>query len=226
MFKEIIEIWNRGGLIKQSNQTTLRMIELTKKMYVDAMGALKSDIKVCPVDLYKYDRVVNEMQIDVRRKVLEHLSISGRRDVSAGLILLLAVNDIERIGDYCKNICDLVAIHPRALKKNQYLEMVSGIDKLLEENFDLLRGALKEASKEKAAKAVENFERAKKLSTKLIQLLLEDKKLGRKELVLYSLLSRHLKRIGAHQKNAATTVINPFERIGYQNRGPGDKAEK
>ena len=100
--------------------------------------------------------------------------------------------------------------------KNGYFELISEIDSLLEKNFDLLDDSLRDANTEKAEKVKENFGKAKENIDKIIEKLLNDQKLNRKELVLYSLLARYLKRVGAHQKNAASTVINPFERIGYK----------
>ena len=52
---------------------------------------------------------------DVRRKVMTHLSLGNTSDLTAGLVLISIVIDIERIGDYSKNIHDLATVHPDKL---------------------------------------------------------------------------------------------------------------
>ena len=36
------------------------------------------------------------------------------------------------------------------------------------------------------------------------------------KIVAVSLYARYLKRIGAHLKNITTTIVNPFDSIGYK----------
>ena len=49
------------------------------------------------VDLVEMDDVVDEGEREVRRTVLEHLSMNPRQDLVASLILVSIVNDAERI---------------------------------------------------------------------------------------------------------------------------------
>jgi phosphate uptake regulator len=48
----------------------------------------------------------------VRRKVLRYLAIAGTVDLVPGLVLTGIVIDIERIGDYTKNIAELATTYP------------------------------------------------------------------------------------------------------------------
>lgn len=217
MLKEIINIWNKGGLMKQSRQDALQMIDLTKDMHVTSIETLKNGSMKCPAELYKIDKAVNALQMSVRRKILEHLSISPSQDVSAALVLILAVNDFERIGDYCKNVCDLAGMRPCTLKHGRYRDSVDEADALIRKNFELLKDAFGNAEVGKAEKVMENFSRVKNLTEAMIADLMKDDKLKGPNMAMYALLARHLKRIGAHQKNVATAVINPFEKIGYRN---------
>jgi phosphate uptake regulator len=46
-------------------------------------------------------------------------------------------------------------------------------------------------------------------------LKMKDEKIGKDHIAL-ALLLRYLKRINAHLKNIASSVVNPFHRIGYK----------
>ena len=61
------------------------------------------------------DKKINEFERDVRRKVMTHLAVGGKEDIGSGLVLVSVVIDIERIGDYTKNIYDLALNHPKKL---------------------------------------------------------------------------------------------------------------
>jgi phosphate uptake regulator len=41
-----------------------------------------------------------------------------------------------------------------------------------------------------------------------------------KHLVAYTMMLRYIKRVNAHLKNVASTVVNPFHRIGYRHPAP------
>ena len=55
---------------------------------------------------------------------------------------------------------------------------------------------------------------AKRCDTLLDRLL--DDSLEPKEAILATLLLRYIKRIASHLKNVASSVVNPFARIGYK----------
>ena len=59
--------------------------------------------------------MINAYEREVRRKVFTHLAVTGERDLHAGLVLVSVVIDIERIGDYTKNIVELALHHPDKL---------------------------------------------------------------------------------------------------------------
>ena len=78
------------------------------------------------------DKKINEFERDVRRKVMTHLAIGGKEDIGSGLVLVSVVIDIERIGDYTKNIYDLAVNHPKKLHGGSIEERLSEIEKTFE----------------------------------------------------------------------------------------------
>jgi phosphate uptake regulator len=63
--------------------------------------------------------------------VLKHLAVTGGMNIIPGLILTSVVIDLERIGDYTKNITDLAVAHPRRLSAGILKKIFKKFSKLL-----------------------------------------------------------------------------------------------
>ena len=114
MFKEIFELFKSDSLNEQALTECYEMLEIVREMYNESIKTLRhSDTTDIPIDIYKTDKKINEFERDVRRKVMTHLVVSGNKDLGSGLILVSVVIDIERMGDYTKNIYDLAIQHPK-----------------------------------------------------------------------------------------------------------------
>lgn len=151
----------------------------------------------------------------MRKKVLEHLSINPKQDLSSSLILITVVKDLERIGDYVKNIFELSYHYSRPLPKNTYSEVL--ID-LTGQMSNILKDSLKvfnNADKEKAKEYYKFYRKVTQKTDHLIEALLEEKEISIREAIVYALFARYLKRISAHLANVLTTVIYPFHQVGY-----------
>lgn len=222
MLDELIELWTKEGLLKQSREIILKMFDETKLMYSDAVLSFRGE-KKGKLDIKKKDKKVDEMQIEVRKKVLEHLSISPAQDVTASLIFIYVVNDLERIGDYCKNIYDVTDIYPKKISEGKYLSELKEIEPIISSNFDLTKYAFLNSDSKKAKEVSLRHLEVKHRIDKLIGEIMNDQNLGPDEAVSYALYARFLRRLDSHLKNIATSVINPFQRIGYK---PADDNNK
>ena len=62
------------------------------------------------------DVEVNALQRTIRRQVVAHLSFQNSRgDVPYSLLLVSLVKDVERLGDYAKNLSEVRSVHPAPL---------------------------------------------------------------------------------------------------------------
>jgi hypothetical protein len=53
----------------------------------------------------------------------------------------------------------------------------------------------------------------------LVEELIHDPKISAHTGIISALLARHLKRVSAHLKNVASSVVNPYHRLGYRPQG-------
>jgi phosphate transport system protein len=214
MFTDFFRGWKKTTLLKEATEVVDKMLEMTKDMYIFSLRVLLDNEKEVS-DIYKLDQELNNMQIDVRKKVLEHLSINPRQDVTSALILVTIVVDIERIGDYAKNLTELAHLYPEILR-GPYIDRIRKVEETITRNFTDTITAFKGADIELSQTVMAAHAHLAPEIEKIIEDILNDNTLKGREAVIYALLARFLKRVSAHLKNVASSVVNPFHRLGYR----------
>jgi phosphate uptake regulator len=116
MFEKFKSLFAQHNLLEDAYDTTLVMLETDLKMYEAARHSLReSDNAELSVNVKQMDRMVNKYEREVRRNVLTHLTVAGTANLVPGLVLVSVVIDVERIGDYAKNVVELAQQHPERL---------------------------------------------------------------------------------------------------------------
>ena len=220
-FKELIELWRSDNLLTQALKDSQKMLNSTSQMFNESVKSLReSDSGKMGMDIYAKDRMVNKYQREVRRKVLKHLAIAGGVNLTHGLILINIVIDLERIGDYTKNIMELAVAHPKKLRCGIYEDDIKKIEQGVSSMFEQIVPALKASDKKAARQLIDSdwwmIKRCDAVVTGLIKA--EDQTLSSADAVSTALYARYLKRIAAHLINVSSSVVNPFERIGFREK--------
>jgi len=219
MLKELFGVFKEGDLYSQAVEDCQEMLGITREMFRESVKSLRNrGTAEVDLDVYATDQVINSFERDVRRKVMTHLAISGKAELTSGLVLVSIVIDIERIGDYAKNIYDLAVHHPARLQAGSFEEQVSEIEDAVDEMLDQAIESFKESDPELARKLMTDYKkqiskRCDELTFQMVQGKGGD--LNASDQVTVALYLRFLKRIAAHSRNMATSVVNPFDRIGY-----------
>ena len=223
VFKNLVNIWKSEDSLSQAWASSNEMLTLSHVMFTDAIGALRSGEKNKVIKSIKQrDTDINKYQRDIRKKVVTYYSIS--KDVTnldSGLVLINMVVDIERIGDYTKNILDLAKHHPKKFVSEKISDDLRVVEKAVIERFKNTIKAVEEMDEEVAKELIKSYRSdLGKLSDNLVASSISGKlQIGvehkASSMVLYA---RYLKRIGAHLKNITSVVVNPFESIGYNTK--------
>lgn len=215
MFKNIFAIWTREGLLNQALKCTEKMFKLASKNFDIATEELIENLDVKRANIYLTDQKINDCEKEVRRKVLEHLTINPRQDLSSSLILITVVKDLERIGDYVKNIVELAYHYPKKLTRDTYSSELIEISKKMSSILNDSMNVFMQADVQKAKDYYKFYREVVKKTDSITEKLLEERKIKIREAVVYALFARYLKRVAAHMSNILTTVINPFHLVGY-----------
>jgi phosphate transport system protein len=144
--------------------------------------------------------------------------VSRDADLQASLVLVSIVIDIERIGDLTKNIVDLALQHPGKLACGSFENDMRKIETTVRTMFALLIEALPAADVAKAKEVMSEHWWIGRRADEILNALIarSDKELVCNEAVSTALYVRFLKRISAHLMNIASSVVNPFDRIGFR----------
>ena len=219
MFKEIFAMFKGDSLYIQALDECHEMLEIDREMFTQSIKALRtSDSAEIPIDIYAMDKKINSFEMDVRRKVATHLVVASSQDIGAGLVLTSVVIDIERIGDYTKNIYDLAVTHPKKLYVESIEDRVASIENSTINYFNDTIDAFKNQDVDKARVLMTSYkDNISKESQNLVEDIISGKisDLEVSQSASIVLYARYLKRIAAHSRNLISSVVNPFERIGY-----------
>jgi phosphate transport system protein len=221
-WKNVLSMFIKDDLFTQALHESHQMLDIGLRMYEASVESLRArDDGSIEIDVYALDKDVNRFERDVRRKVMTHLAVSGPADLASGLVLVSVVIDIERIGDYAKNIYDLARAHPRRLHgaslEAALAEIEAGVSALFRDMVD----AFKQNDVDKARHIMVTYK--EQLSAECDELLarivsgnVTDLPPG--DAAALALYIRYLKRIAAHSRNLVSGLVNPFHRIGYREK--------
>ena len=221
MFDRVISLWKSEDLLSQAWEESFQMMVLSNEMFSAAIRYLRrgENIKTLK-NLKKRDREINKFQKSVRKKVVTHFSISQKvEDFPSGLVLLNIVIDVERLGDYTKNILDLAIHYPDPLVSEECLSSLREIEDDIQSRFADTIVAIEQQDEKIAKKLLKSYRKSfSSISDKIVNngISRQKKYKDQKEAAAVTLYARYLKRVGGHLKNITTTMLNPFEEIGYQ----------
>jgi len=204
MFKELMRFWAKDDLLKQAFSDANKMLATVRDMFIMVSNSLLSG-KPVQENIHKRDKEVNEMEREVRRKVLEHLSINPQQDIAAGLVLTSVVISIERIGDYSKNVKELVDLYQKEFSDVQYMMDLRQATRTVEDVFDLVAECFRDGDVDKARLAIDAHKTVRQACDGVIEHVLQSQEESDiKRAVVGVLYARYLKRVSAHLKTIAT----------------------
>ena len=221
MFSKFRQLFVSENLLDSAFSTTLKMLEFDRQMYEASYHTLRrSDTDELPFDVRKMDRKINKYERQVRRQVLTHLTISGTQNLVPGLALVSIVIDVERIGDYTKNIVDIVKKHPNKLHGGSYETTLSEIEVVIDKIFPMVIESLETQNLDLGREIMLLEEDTSKKAQSIINGLMSqsDPSLGCSGAVCLGMYARFLKRINAHLTNIASSQVNPFPRISFREK--------
>ena len=221
IFREIVNLWKSEDLLSQAWDESYKMMMLSNEMFTQAIKYLREGENDETIRmLKKRDVEINTFQRDVRKKVVTHYAISQDiEDLPNGLVLLNMVVDVERVGDYTKNILDLALNHPNIIKSEEFSEDLYHVEQEVISRFSKTLEAIHTQDADVAQKLLTNYKTTlTSISDTIVNGCISGEiSLGNEsKTVALALYARYLKRIGAHLKNITTVLVNPFDAVGYK----------
>ena len=147
-----------------------------------------------------------------------HLALGGNEELASGLSLVSIVIDIERIGDFTKNIAAIAKTYHARLVGGIFEERILALEHAVEDSFKRAIKIFEESDEEAGAEFIKEYKWISKESDAIIDSLIraEDPQITSGCSAALVVYIRSLKRIHSHLRNVVTSVVNPFHRIGFK----------
>ncbi len=208
--------------IEQSVQDMLADNNTTFGLATDAVFG-RVDPDEIGKDLRKSDRQVNRGERSIRRELIIHAGVAGAADYPLMLVYMSIIKDIERVGDYSKNIWDL-AVDGFSLDGAPDQAMWTDRFDRTQELINETAVIFSERNAEQATtRLAEMDEWTTDFDNEVSTLVREGSAAGSP--VPRALLNRYLKRITAHLMNVMTAVVMPLDRLDYWDEDKVDRVD-
>jgi phosphate transport system protein len=216
MLRELINLFRTSDPLGEMGAEFSRMLNLTAEMMITA-GAVFLDGRSNPEvrsELYKSDAQVNAFERSIRKRVVAHLALPNRQDVAYCLALMSLVKDVERLGDYAKNVAEIPDIQHEPLPDDELkLELVE-IRRAADSLFAATIEIFNESDNERAVDQIQQGRNLMRRCEALIQRIARSEHDAGTTTALV-LGARFYKRIAAHLVNVLTAVVMPLHKLDY-----------
>lgn len=217
MLRELLTIFRSENPLSAMGKKFAKMLQLTLEMTTRA-GDIFFGNQSSPEErtrIYEQDVRVNQLERSIRKRVVAHLSIPGNTpDVPYSLLLMSLVKDVERIGDYAKNLAELVDFRPEPLPEDELVNELKEIRRGVEDAFQSTLDIFATSDTERAMQYIHQSRDLAHRCDVLIQRIAGASHDAATTAVLV-LCSRYYKRIGGHALNILSSVVMPLHKIDY-----------
>ena len=208
------------SLIGQAKKQTYTMLAAADRLVTYAYdqladsAPLTSDYKERVKDM---DIQINKLHREVRKLLAEHLILCQGDDTLLALELSIIVDNLERIGDFGKNLADLAIMMEDRPAFSKYLSQIQELSMKTKKNFAHIIALGNDSFEEDARIVINTFgDLARFCNTRISEIFKSNKTNFSREDLGLVLFLRYTKRINGHLTTIATSYVNPFHQIGYR----------
>jgi phosphate uptake regulator len=212
-----------GDRLESIEQKVQTMLRHDRHEFELAMAALLGERRPEEVndDLRSTDQKVNRLEREIRREVIVHSSVFGGIETPVVLVYMSIVKDIERVGDYAKNLVDLArdgADFSTLADAQAWRDLAAQISMYITEAGEAFRERDVRRGRDLSArgdKLLDEFDDE-------VSALVRGGE-GAPQAVARALAFRYLKRVVAHLMNLLSAVVMPMDRLDYFSEDPEDR---
>ena len=217
MLRELLSIFRSEKPLRAMGDKFTEMVNLTYTMTLDA-GEIFFRMESAPEErtrIYKADVQVNKLERAIRKQVIAHLSITGNTpSLPYCLLLMSLVKDVERIGDYAKNLAEAPEFNHAQLPDDEIVTELREIRKGVESAFAVTAEVFQSSDRERALQLIrQGRDLTHRCEALIARISRSDYPANLTTTTV--LASRYYKRIGAHALNILSSVVMPLHKLDY-----------
>ena len=191
-----------------------RMVNDARHTFDLALSAVTGGaVETVADEIRETDRQINATEVEIRRALLVHASVHGGIDTPEVLAFMNMIKDLERIGDYNKNIFDL-AEEGVSFTESPEIETILSLRDEVSSRISLMGEILSMRDEERARTYIERGDEMRKDFDRRVNELLHSTEAA-VTAVPKALLFRFLKRVSAHSSNVVSAVVMPVDQLDY-----------
>ena len=191
-----------------------RMVNDARHTFDLALSAVTGGaVETVADEIRETDRQINATEVQIRRALLVHASVHGGIDTPEVLAFMNMIKDLERIGDYNKNIFDL-AEEGVSFTESPELDSILSLRDEVSSRISLMGEILSMRDEERARTYIERGDEMRKDFDRRVNELLHSTEEA-VTAVPRALLFRFLKRVSAHSSNVVSAVVMPVDQLDY-----------
>ena len=217
-FKEFINAFKEDGLMNTIINEFSLMIEDGRWMFEEiGESLLRGDSpKNHKQEIYDRDLRLNKTERSIRKKIVEHITLNPRNDLSTCLVMFSAAKDAERLGDYCKNLLEVSELMNGRRYPESFFPHIKASHQKISQFFTRTAKAFAEVDTEDSIKIMEEIRTLTHECDEHIKEINESSDVMKNyEVVTTTLTFRYFKRVAAHISNIASGIVNPVHKIDY-----------
>jgi len=217
MLRELLTIFRSDDPLAAMGKDFTTMLELSRDLTLEA-GHIYFGSEVNPEErtrLHKRDVAINKLERKIRKHVIAHLSFPGNEpSVPYCLLLMSLVKDVERIGDYAKNLLEGVDLRDGDVPSDEIMAELAEIRSGVEESFEATADVFTLSDRDRA---IDLIDEGKSLAGRCDALVdrIAKSDYDARAATAAVLGARYYKRIGGHVLNVLTSVVMPLHRLDY-----------
>ena len=217
MLQELLRIFRGDDPLSKVADNFALMLNLTREMTHSAGQIYFGEDH----DANAQDRVhktaaeVNALERVIRRSLMTHLAIPGNSaDAPYSLLLMSLVKDVERLGDYAKNLSEIVEIGPNVLPEGQELDELKTIRQQVESAYQACANVVLSSRRGEATELIQKGRETARRCDRLVTTI-GQRDYDAATTTAFILGTRYYKRINAHVLNVLSSVVMPLDKIDY-----------
>jgi len=218
MLKELVALFRSKGPLQESGELFQEMLRLSLEVVRKGGAVFFTGVAATPESreaLQKGDVEVNRLERRIRRQLVIHLAAaSSSPDIPYCLLLMSLVKDVERIGDYGKELATVLNLTDQPLPGDELVGDLRRLGSEVEKEFEAACEVVRDTDRDRAIELIRSgrsrVDRFEALVTKISR---SQYRAG--TAVALTLAARSYMRISGHVLNLLSSVVMPLDRLDY-----------
>jgi len=216
MLKELFSLFRSDDAIARMGRDFSDMLALAHGLTIAAGRVLFEDGSEADVsEISRQDVQINKLERQIRKQVITHLTLSNKpTDVPFSLLLMSLVKDVERLGDYAKNLAEIHDQGGGRIPNDQHGTELGQIRGAVERTFGVVSEVFRTSDSEAAIELIQEGRDVNRRCDALIRSVASSSHDAATTTTLV-LGARYYKRIQSHLLNILSGVVMPVHKVDY-----------